>query len=162
MTKRKQTMVYGWRAHYPTNKMDAQQAGETLEDIRKQHGGITADLVVKAAEPEHSPIHHGFEWDDAEAAIEYRKEQARDLIASVVVRREETKQEPIRAFVIVTIDGADLYTSTYAAMSDETLRRQVLARAFRELDQWRKRYAELEELAQVFVAIEREREAVAV
>lgn len=49
-------------------------------------GEIRADDVVAAAEPENSPIHDLFEWDDEEAGARYRLSQARTLIRSVRVQ----------------------------------------------------------------------------
>lgn len=153
-------MIYEWKHGSHLSHVDAQAAGEQLEEIRQMHGGLTADIVVKAAEPEHSALHPAFEWDDQTAAGEYRKVQAREVLRMIVVRQDEqAPEESARAFVVVNIDGDDLYTSTAVAMSDAELRRQVLARALKELDAWQRRYHEIEELAQMFGQIEREREA---
>lgn len=145
---------YGWKSGYPTRGLDAQMVGEELEAIRERHGGITAEVVVDEARPEDAPLHPAFEWDDKVAAEEYRKEQARTLIRAVVIRRPEAEERaPVRAFVTVKEEsGSTIYTSTVAALSDPDLRAQVLRRALRELDSWRQRYHDLEEVAEVLHA----------
>lgn len=156
-------MIYEWKEGARMSKdVNPQVVGETLDTIRSLHGGITAALVVEEAEPEHSPLHPAFEWDNATAAHEWRLHTGRHLLRSIVIRSEsEPDKLPIRAFVVVNIEGDDLYTSTTVAMSDTRLRQQVLARALKELDIWDRRYREIEELANVFEALDRAREVLA-
>ena len=49
-------------------------------------GELTPDEVLAAAEPEDSPIHDEFEWDDSRAGHSHRLAQARSLITRVRVR----------------------------------------------------------------------------
>jgi hypothetical protein len=57
-----------------------------LEKLAKLNGGrITPDAVVRDAKDIKSPLHDQFTWDDAEAAQQWRLEQARQLIRSVRV-----------------------------------------------------------------------------
>lgn len=54
-----------------------------LEAIENERGQLAPeDVVVKASDPKH-PLHDYFEWDDSEAAKQYRLDQARTLIRSV-------------------------------------------------------------------------------
>lgn len=66
---------------------------DRLARISKRNGGIlTPDAVVEDAQDESSPLHTQFEWDDGEAAKQWRLEQARTLIRSVKVEiHTETK-----------------------------------------------------------------------
>lgn len=134
--------------------MSAQTVGERLEWLREQQGRLTADVVVEDAEQVHSPLHQAFEWDDTAAAHEYRRHQARVLIASVVVTvKQDKKEEPVRAFVVVTDTEGRRYTSTGDAMASDVLRRQVLESARRELKAFRTKYKSFRELSAVFEAI---------
>ena len=47
------------------------------------------------------------------------------------------------------------YTSVEDALADPALRAQVVSQAWRELEQWRKRHAELVEFARVFAVIDK-------
>lgn len=149
-------MIYEFKHDSRIKRLDAQVVGETLERIRQRDGGITADAVVADARPATSPLHGAFEWNNRRAADEYRRVQARHLVRSVVIRSIETKSEhPIRAFVVVRHEeGGDVYTSTISAMQNEFERAQVLRRALRELDQCRRRYQALGELAEIWAAID--------
>lgn len=128
-------------------KGDAQAAGETLEHLRTNHGGLlTAELVVEQARQQSSPLHGYFEWDDTEAAHQYRLEQARHLIRHIVVREAETAA-PRKAYVQVQVKDVRAYTDTVEALQDEGLRLYVLNQAKRDLESFARRYGELEELA---------------
>ena len=154
-------MVYKWKrgAQVPLNPQDA---GEELERIRVVNNGrLDAENVVEAARPEYAPLHPAFEWDDGKAAVQWRIEQARYLIRSVevVVDKPDGESSPIRAFVSVQRDEDRSYTSLQHALSDEELRTQVLSQAWRELEAWRQRHAELVEFAKIFSVIDQARPA---
>ncbi len=148
--------VYKWRAHAGV-PIPAQVAGEELERIRTVNNGrLAQETVVEEARDKKSPLHPAFEWNDRKAAHQYRLSQAGYVIRMLSVSYVEGEQKtgPIRAFVNVSRDEDRSYTSIAHAMSDDELREQVLARALKELNDWRERYAELEEFAGLFATIE--------
>jgi hypothetical protein len=154
-------MIYQWKTGSHLS-LDAQLAGEELERIRvRQNGRIESEDVVREAREESSPLHPAFDWNDVSAAEKYRIEQAKYLIRSieVVIDRGE-ESTPIRAFVSVKRDEDRSYTSTVHALSDPALRAQVVEQAFRELEAWRRRHAELIEFARVFAEIDQARSAI--
>lgn len=154
---------------------DAQAVGERLEAIKARASSLTPDLVVADARTPKSPLHSFFEWDNSIAAEKYRMEQAGHLIRSVQVTFEEVEapqerqvrlidgpaapaSQPaaVRAFVSITRgDGERSYESTATAMNDPAMRKQVLARAHMEMASVGRKYRELNELADVFGALDR-------
>ena len=63
-----------------------------LQEIEKQHGKVTADLVVDAARDPDHPWHDRIDWDNETAGQRWRLMQARALIRSVrYERRTETR-----------------------------------------------------------------------
>ena len=135
-------------------KGDATVVAESLEAIRQRHHGRLFPVeVVEEARPTTSPLHPEFEWDDTVAAHEYRKEQARGLIRSVIFVQEGAPA--IRAFVAVVQedDQAMSYTHVLHAMESPALKSQVLERAKHDLLDWEQRYHSLEEFATVHHAI---------
>jgi hypothetical protein len=50
------------------------------------------------------------------------------------------------------------YEPINVVMGDARLRRQVLQRAWKELEEWRRRYEDYEELASVFASMEEVRD----
>lgn len=153
-------MIYKWKESR-SYAVPAQTVGTELERIREKHAGrLDADMVVHYAKSSNHPLHDLFEWDDNVAAQAYRVDQARQVIRSIEVVVEETpKAKPVRAFVSVVKDRERGYTSIRDAMTDAQLRAQVVTQALAELEAWRKRYAELVELAGVFAAIDEARAA---
>lgn len=148
-------MVYKWK-DCAVVKIDAQAAGEELERLRVHNNGrLAQEDVVEVAKDKANPLHSHFEWNDKKAAHAYRIDQAGYLIRSITVQvSEESDAQPIRAFVNVTRDADQSYTSVHHAMSDAELRAQVVAKAWDELAAWRKRHAELIEFATLFAVID--------
>lgn len=140
--------------------IDAQVAGERLEQLESVAGGpVTPKQVVDDARPEDAPLHPVFEWDNGKAAELYREEQARHVIRSVrIVVQQETEEQPakaVRAFVnVVDGSGRQGYMPTIKALSDNDLREQVLRNAWGEIQSWRERYRELQELTGIHKAID--------
>lgn len=138
------------------NNTNPEAVGRHLENLRARNGGIlTPEIVLDDAQDESSPLHPFFEWDDTEAARQFRLKQARNVIRSVVaIYKEAPTREPIRAYVHVrTEDAPPRYMETSAALACSPTRDAVLRRAKAELDAWRRRYADLQELAEVMAMI---------
>lgn len=151
-------MIYQWKLSPSQFPVSAQVAGECLEALRvRSNGHLTPRAVVDEARPEDSPLHPGFEWNDAAAAEAYRETQAKDMLRSIVVQLPQRPDDarPTRAFVSVEVERSPVYTSIDAALSDDSLRAQVIARAWSELRAWRERHKELEDLADLFAEIDR-------
>jgi hypothetical protein len=156
---------YAWTMTDSLIPVPAQVAGERLEKIRQDNGGkLEPEMVVDDSRPQEAPLHKAFEWDDAKAGELYRVDQAKQIIRHVVIQNvtEEgtAPTKPVRAFVSVQRDGERSYTSMAHAMSDADLRKQVLERAMSELQNWRSRYKDLQELAQVYAAIDQTQETI--
>lgn len=151
-------MNYYWKPEARI-KIDANQAGIELEQISARfEDGLTPKNLVQASEPEAAPLHSHFEWNDMVAAGRYRQDQARYLLRMIVIDGNEDKeveeQRLIRAFVPISSEGdGNEYVNIVRVMSDTEMRQQVLTRAWEELEAWRRRYEDYEELAHVFAAI---------
>lgn len=122
-------------------------AEKALEAIAKPDGTFVPQDVVDAAAPPRSPLHAFFEWDDTEAAREYRLHQARVLVRAVEVRvlTAENAEEWVPKYnsVIVRTD-AGTQERRYATLSTVTrapdLVAQVQTRLEEELLACRRRY----------------------
>lgn len=86
--------------------------GETMNEERKLlekmarcNGGVLMiDDVIKEAQDESSILHSHFEWDDSEAAVQYRREQARTLIQRCRITVLADEPTHVRAFVSLPSD----------------------------------------------------------
>lgn len=141
----------------PGAVQNASEVGQHLELLRQQcKGELTPKDVVDDARNPNSPLHSFFEWSDSEAAEQWRLQQARGLIRSVVAIyvQEDKPATRVRAYVHVPEPSAPHYRDSGQAMSMKKTRDLVLQRAWRELQAWRKRYADLKQLSELFVCID--------
>lgn len=154
-------MVYEWKRNMPVK---AQTAGEHLESLERKHGMVTPKLIIDDSRPQTAVLHKCFEWDNDIAAEKYRESQAgfilRNLVTISVNQKKENQESEIRAFVNVTKDEDRGFISIHKAMTDDVLRKQLLENAFAELNAFKNKYQQLNELAKLFEEIERLREAV--
>ena len=143
-------MVYQWN---PASriKADANVAGKVFEELESTVG-LTAKTLLDASRSEDAPLHNEFEWDDAKAAESYREVQASYIIRSLCVSAQDEIGEPVRAVFAVNGGG---YESVTVIMQDVDKRSSLLDMALRELRSFERKYKILEELSEVFSAIDR-------
>ena len=125
------------------SKVDAQQVGEELTKLAGAEKKLTTEDVVEAARTPASAMYGAFDWDNRVAGENWRKHQARNLIAAVVIVSETDHAEPRRAFVNVQYGVEDsYYRDTVAAVTnsdewDRVIRsaKQAIETAFDRLEQ---------------------------
>lgn len=143
----------GARFQQGAHVADPNEVGGHLDLLRQESKGeLTPEDVIKDARRNNSPLHSFFQWDDGKAAEQFRLSQARGLIRAVVAVyvQEGKPARHVSAFVHIAEPGAQHYRSTDHAMSLTRTREIVLRQAWREFQQWRKRYEELDEFAGLF------------
>jgi hypothetical protein len=122
-----------------TEHLDPADVLAGLEEVRLSHGGkLTPEDTVADATPEESLLHPAFEWDEASAAHQFRLSQARAIIRSVVIVRDE--QAPVPAYLHVDIHRAEQQRERYYQHTDVIVERpdefaaaiRVLRRKFEE------------------------------
>jgi hypothetical protein len=120
------------------------------------------DVVAHARDPA-SPFHKHFEWDDDVAADSYRLAQAGALIR--YVKFDVVTRDPVTKAVKLTTtrayqsrpsqrNRAGGYEHLEDLMADDDKRAELLHQVLKELSSYRKRYAALQELAEVWQAID--------
>lgn len=137
---------------------DAEIIGRELE---RMGTACTAEQIVGEAKRRASPLHPYFDWNDTEAAHKYRMEQARYYVRHIeVVIITQEGETTTRGWHHVAIEheAADedgtAYVAAMTIRKDRYLGEQVIAHALRELEGWRRRYAEYGEVfGEVFAAI---------
>lgn len=163
MKEKAETFKFSARAFSTVPKHKIKVVVAELRRIAKAHNWqITPENVLDAAQSTTSVLHPYFKWDNAIAAHEYRLHQARILLnhinVSITINKEEKQA---RAFHVITSFAEDeeplevSYVPLDKILASKVLRDQMLMRALREADQWRKRYETLQELSTVFEAIEK-------
>ena len=106
-----------------------EQERKLLTKMARQNGGVLkVEDVLQEAQDEGSILHRYFEWDDTEAAVQYRKQQARALIARCKITLIETEPIHIRAFVSLPTDreAGGGYRLTSEVVSDAALKAELI------------------------------------
>lgn len=143
-------------------KADAKEVYLELEEIRAENGDIVAAEVVKKAKEKTSAMHEQFQWNDEEAAEKFRLEQARLLVRSIHVIYKQAPKAAVRLYSNVVIESKSeppktekVYIRTEDALKDPVLKAGILGDAIRDAISFRRKYAHLQELSKVFVAIDK-------
>jgi hypothetical protein len=142
---------YFWNTYQ--HHIDPQVFGEEVERLAAD-GTVTPPRVVAAAEPESSPIHDAFEWDNVTAGEAWRKQQARAMLGSIRVRIEPC-DAPERVFYHVkTQELGDVYATKARVLSDVDLQAAALRQAMTLLRSAREKYRDIEALSSVWIAVD--------
>ena len=145
----------------------AESIRSALLALYEAHDGmLSAKDVVESARDPASPIHDEFEWDDDTAADSYRLAQAGMLIRriklTIIKMHPKTKKitaEVTRQFQANPTQPAGKerergFDTVEAMLSDPDKRAALLAMVVKEMHSYRRRYAQLSELADVWAAID--------
>lgn len=99
---------YTWRNGFPT-KADPNAFALQLHALRAEDGTISIDDVLEANRPEDAPLHDEIEWDDEEAARQYRLGYVRQAMGALrVIPVDLVKEEPMapmRAVLPTRVSG---------------------------------------------------------
>ena len=132
-------------------KADAQAAGEQCERLAEE-GRLTAKELVNENRPKNAPLHGAFEWNDKIAGELYRENQARHIMNSLLIVREDA--EPVRVLLNIERKSPE-YKHIDAILQSEDDTRKMLDMALEELTWFERKYRQLKELAGVFDAIDK-------
>lgn len=132
---------------------------EELTQIFNEHEGrIPPEAVIEFARDENTALHAEFEWDDTEAAHQFRLEQARKIIRlniDIVETPNGNVRVPVYVSLVSDRRGGGGYRALTDVMSDADMRAQLLQQAIDELRRVQRKYESLRELAPVFEALDR-------
>lgn len=149
-------MIYQFKSGSHIAGVSPQVAGEAIASLRKRHGHVTPNLLVEANKLKKAPLHdYFFGRSEKDLAAERREELAQHIIMCVI-GMETPDSEPRQAFICVSrnADTVGHYTTAEIAFSDPVLCEVVLARARQELAAFKRKYADLKELASLFRVID--------
>lgn len=132
------------------HKTDANVAYMVTKDL-EDRGMLTAQNLVEVSRPEDAPLHDEFEWDDSVAAEEYRKTQARGIIRSIQIIRDDSEKAE-KVYANVRIERPE-YTTIVKALTIPDERELLLKAARRDMLAFRAKYVWLKELDGVLNAI---------
>ena len=133
---------------YKLFRADAEKVYTEIESIAVKTPQALVDYAE--ANPD-SELYKCFTWDDAKAANEYRKSQARQVLRLLVFTEPET-DEPTKIRVLQK--ASEEYVPVRKLIHDKDEYRELLKRAKLELKAFRERYKNLTELEQILELID--------
>jgi len=159
------TLEASYKDGFPSRGTDPQKVYEEIQIIRsKNDGRADEDQIVAAAAKKRSAMNPFFDWDDTDAAREWRRQQAGRLATAIVVLRDENHGKPSRAFspVTIQIDGTKrprgkglprVYGDTVEVLDIPEENAAILARLGRDLKSLLDRYEWVAELSGIEEAL---------
>lgn len=152
--------TYSWQSQFTGKvKADAQDVGERLERLRReQRRPLMPDDIVADAKRKSSVLHSFFEWDDAEAARQFRMRQAGTLAGALQRSETDARGRTIQYRAYVRVRNPDLpraerwrtpklLVPSDMAMADAEMRAEILHRAMHEAERLAGRWQHLKQFA---------------
>jgi hypothetical protein len=136
--------------------MDDENVKRELLRIAAENGGILkAEEVVNCAESESSPLHKFFDWDDSEAAVKWRLEQARNLINVTVEYLPSAGSNEtisVKVFQNLSTDRCNAgggYRISVDVLDDRDLYARLVQDAINTMNYFCEKYASIKQLKKV-------------
>jgi hypothetical protein len=151
---RRFTMIFEWKEGSSFNA-DANKIGFELKEIGDK---ISPDDVVEKAKNEKSELNKCFEWDNNVAAESYRRDQARKLLRSIVIVKQNENDDEIperqnvnftiRAYENVTCgnDGRK-YVETEKILQNQDWREELFMEILKEIGSLKRKIQKYESLS---------------
>lgn len=139
---------FTWRAGARIS-LDPEAVGTEISELYDDRGTTTPDAVIARASDPDSAMHSHFEWDDAVAAQEHRREQARLLLRSIrIVAVGSDEPQLVNVAVRMAPDEPRVYQLASEAVKDRDLWAQVWNDTVTKLEGLDARLGELERVEQ--------------
>ena len=126
---------------------------------RRNNGVLMIDDVLQAAQDEDNILHRHFEWDDTEAAKQFRREQARSLIQKCKITVLDSTPTHVRAFISLPSDreAGGGYRMTANVLGNEDMKEEFEHDIRLTIARWTKKLHLLDvDLAKLIVQLEAE------
>ena len=135
-------------------KADAQLVAQEIDDIGDK---FTCQQIVDKARDSSTELHKCFEWNDSVAAEKYRLKQAQQVVAHLVIVRNNDNNEPEKTNVRMIVNdgqGNNTYTPIRLVVRKQDEYERLLERAKEELRAFKKKYASISELEEILSLID--------
>ena len=122
-----------------------------LRRIKRKHGRLTTELIVREARPARSPLHECFTWDNTRAAHLYRMKEAGDLCRYILVEVHERNADPEQYAVYYSVpsEGGGREYVTINEAETEQMNGYIIDAARAKLRVWQREYGRVKELSDI-------------
>lgn len=137
--------TYNWRigTYLRVKGDDAEDVMKELQRIQSEAGNLDPSTIVKYAEDPDSILHKYFTWDDTEAARKYREQEARYLLAAIVIIPYKQENKDMKISYRAIVHTGNKYKDTMTVITNPNLRKIYVAEARKELLAFKNKYAAL-------------------
>lgn len=136
-------------------EVDADKLGHAIERLDAKTPECFVEAAQRNSTPQERLLHQCLVWDDKAAAHAHRLYLARHVLSAIDVIASPG-EEPKRAFVSIRPDdGERRYFSSREIERSIPLQTYMLEAARRDLESWRRRYAQLKDLCRDIELVER-------
>lgn len=132
------------------SKAQARKYGKRIYELADQGIKITAQNLLKDAAKKSSPLHDYVEWDDVQAANNWRLEQMKYLSRSIEVVEIDDNEQEIIAPILINIPTGPKereYIPTHEVMANPTHRQLAVLQAAQDLKSAAEKYEYMKELS---------------
>ncbi len=141
---------------YKTTKKFSRERIKSIQKLEKQ-GKLTAVELVEQAEDINHPWHDEiYKKNENQAAYFYRLQIAREIInqVKIIINKKEFYAYENVSVKVSKDEEVRQYVSRPKILRSDYLRKQVIAAAYKELKNWRKKYRDYKEFDVVFKEID--------
>lgn len=147
-------IVAKWSATGTRFGADAQKCYEEIMSICDDFDSASPRAILDKARDETTELHKCFTWDDSIAAERWRVNEARLVTRQLVIKEVEVPKDRPEVRLFYKTDNESGYKPTHIVVRKEDEYKQLLQRAWSELEAFRRKYAMLNELQEIFEVID--------
>jgi len=147
-------IVAKWSATGTRFGADAQKCYEEILEICNDVDSASPQAILDKARDESTELHKCFTWDDKVASEKWRVHEARLVTRQLVIKEVEVPKDRPEVRLFFKTDNESGYKPTQIIVRKEDEYKQLLARAWGELEAFRKKYSMLSELQELFEVID--------
>lgn len=133
---------------------DAQKCYEEIMEICDSLDSASPQDILEKARDESSELHKCFTWNDSVAAERWRMHEARLITRQLVIKEEKVPTDRPEVRLFYKTDNESGYKPTELILQKEDEYKALLKRAKMELEAFKRKYAMLRELQELFELID--------
>lgn len=143
-------IVAKWSAVGTRYGADAQKVYEEIMEICDDLESASPKDILEKAREEETELHKCFTWNDSVAAERWRMHEARLIVRQLVIKEEAVPKDRPEVRVFYKTDNESSYKPTELIVTKQDEYKELLKRAYAELQTFKRKYSMLKELQEIF------------
>lgn len=143
-------IVAKWSAVGTRYGADAQKVYEEIMEICDDLESASPKDILEKAKEEETELHKCFTWNDSVAAERWRVHEARLIVRQLVIKEEVVPKDRPEVRVFYKTDNESGYKPTELIVTKQDEYKELLKRAYAELQAFKRKYSMLKELQEIF------------